>query len=245
MSTLAPPRTSAKQAVGGEPRVQLLPPSVRERERARASMRLGVLLVVLGIVVGGAIVALGFLRQVSTDLALQAANAQTAELLSQRAQYSEATQVASTIANVEETQQTMTSYEIDFAELLGRLQARLGAGMAITQLTATVQAPWGVPLAGEDVLAPPRIANIELSVTSATIGEGTAFRDALVDLPGYSSATLLDTAVGTDGTVTTHLTLALATDAVSGRFEEKPDDGAEGDGSAAGSTGDAAVKEED
>lgn len=221
MSTMAPARPSTKQVLGGEPRVQLLPPSVRERERARGAMRLAVLLVVLGMVVGGAIVALGFLRQVSTDLALQAANAQTAQLLTQRAQYAEATEVADTIAGVEETQQAMTSYEIDLAELLGALQGRLAPGMAITQLTATVQAPWGVPLAGEDVLSPPRIANIEISVTSATIDEGTAFRDALATLPGFASATLLETAVGTDGTVTTHLTLALATDAVSGRFLEK------------------------
>lgn len=237
MSTLAPPRPSTKQLIGGEPRVQLLPPSVRERERVRASMRLAVLLVVLGVVVGGAIVALGFLRQVSTDLALQAANARTTQLLAERAQYAEATEVADTIAGVEETQKTMTSYEIDLAALLGDLQSRLGPGMAITQMSVKVQAPWGVPLSGEDVLAPPRIANLELTVTSSTIAEGTAFRNALATLEGYSSATLLDTAVGTDGTVTTHLKLALATGAVSGRFDESASDDAAGtDGSTESAT---------
>lgn len=224
MSTIAAPRPSTKSIVGGEPRVQLLPPSVRERERARGAMRLGVLLVILGVVVGGAIVALGLLRQVSTDLALQEANSRTTQLLAERAKYAEATQVTSTIDGVLQTQKSMTSYEIDLAVLLGALQGRLLPGMAITQLTAEVQAPWGVPLPGEDVLAPPRIADVELSVTSASIGEGTAFRDALATLPGFASAVLLDTAVGTDGRVTTHLKLALATDAVSGRFAEEDED---------------------
>ncbi len=232
MSTIATTRPSTNNAIGREPRVQLLPPSVRERERARGAMRLGVLIVILGIVAAGALGALGFLRQASTVAALEAANARTSELFAERAQYSEATQVATTIDQVLQTQKSMTSYEIDLAELIAALQVRLGPGMTIASLTIEVQAPWGVPLAGEDVLAPPRIANIDLAVTSSTIPEGTAFRDALVTLPGFSSAVLRDTAVGTDGVVTTHIRLALATDAVSGRFFEKAEDAEDADDAA-------------
>ena len=228
MSTIAASRPSTSNAIGREPRVQLLPPSVRERERARGAMRLGVLFVILGVVVAGALGALGFLRQASTVAALEAANARTSELFAERAQYSEATQVATTIDGVLQTQKSMTSYEIDLAELIVAIQSRLGPGMALGSLQVEVQAPWGVPLAGEDVLAPPRIATIEMAVTSSTIPEGTAFRNALMTLPGFASAVLLDTAVGTDGVVTTHIRLALATDAVSGRYSEKAEDAANG-----------------
>lgn len=224
MSAAVTSRPTAKQQVGGEPRVQLLPPSVRERERTRASMRLGVLVLILGVVVSGALIGFGYLRQLATADALAQANARTAELLAQRAQYAEATQVATTIDQVLETQIAVTSYEIDVAELLGELRARLREGMSIEQMTFTSQAPWGQPLPGEDVLAPPRIATIDLTIMSTTIADGTAFRDSLATLPGYSSAVLLNTSVGTDGRVTTTLTLALATDAVSGRFLERAED---------------------
>jgi hypothetical protein len=243
MSTIAAPRPSktdsvgeprrgaSKTLLGTEPRVQLLPPSVRERERARGAMRLGVLFVVLGVVVAGGLVALGLLRQVSADFAMQEANARTAALFAERARYAEATQVSTTIDGVLETEKSMTSYEIDLADLLGALQARLGEGMSIRELGVEVQAPWGVPLAGEDVLSPPRIANIQIAVTSSSIAQGTAFREALQNLPGFASAVILDAAVGTDGVVTTHISLALATGAVSGRFvEDEESDGATVDG---------------
>lgn len=237
-------RPSAKQSLAREPRVQLLPPSVRERERTRASMRLGVLVLILGIAVSGALVGFGYLRQIATVDALAQANARTADLFAQRAQYAEATQVATTIDQVLETQTSMTSYEIDLADLLGLLRSRLAPGMAIQQLSFTGQAPWGVPLAGEDVLAPPRIATVEMTVSSATIAEGTAYREALRTIPGYASAVLLSTAVGTDGKVTTQITLALATDAISGRFAEgaETDEGAETRDTVDGST-DAATDE--
>lgn len=216
-------RPTAKNAVAREPRVQLLPPSVRERERSRASMRLGVMIVVLGFVVSAGLIGFGYLRQMSTVDTLAQANNRTAELFAERAQYAEATQVATTIDQVLETQIAMTSYEIDIAELLGMLRARLAPGMAIQQMTFSVQAPWGVPLTGEDVLAPPRLAVVDLTVTSASIAEGTAFRNALATIPGYANALLRTTTVGTDGGVTTQLTLALANDALSGRFLETDD----------------------
>jgi hypothetical protein len=218
MSATMTSRPGTKNAVVREPRVQLLPPSVRERERARASMRLGVLVVVLGLVASAGLVGFGYLRQLSTVDALAQANNRTAELFAERAQYAEATQVATTIDQVLEAQIAVTSYEVDVSELLGLLRARLGAGMSIRQMTFTGQAPWGVPLTGEDVLAPPRMAVVELTIVSATIAEGTAYREALSTIPGYASAVLSSTAVGTDGGVTTQITLALATDAVAGRF---------------------------
>lgn len=209
---------STRLPLGGEPRVQLLPPSVRARERARASARLAVLLVTLGVVVAGALIALGFLRSLTASLALETANARTQELLAEKAQYVEATRVATTIAHVTETQQAVTSYEIDLAGLLDELGSRLGEGMSLNQVSVAVQPPWGVPLAVEDALAPPRIANLTLAVGSTTIEDATAYRDSLESLPGFASAVLTDTAVSADGAVVTHIKLALATGAVSGRF---------------------------
>ncbi len=220
-------RPAAKDAVAREPRVQLLPPSVRERERSRASMRLGVMIVVLGLVAAAGLVAFGYLRQLSSQDALAAANNRTTELFAERAQYAEATQVASTIDKILETRIAMTSYEIDLAELLGMLRSRLAPGMAIQQMEFAVQEPWGVPLTGEDVLAPPRVAVIDLTISSASIGEATTYRDALASIPGYASAVLRTTTVGTDGGVTTQLTLALATEALSGRFLDDADGAAD------------------
>ena len=101
MTTTTPaPVKSARLPLGAEPRVQLLPPAVREREKARAAMRLGVLLVILGVVVAIALGGFGFLRSMTTEAALQAANARTAELAAERGRYIEATRVTTTIESV-------------------------------------------------------------------------------------------------------------------------------------------------
>lgn len=235
-ATATAPVKTNRLTLGGEPRVQLLPPAVREREKARASMRLGVLLVVLGVVIAGGLGGFGFLRSMTTEAALQAANARTADLAAQRGQYIEATRVTGTIEAVELTQQTMTSYEIGLAGVLDALQARLTEGMALQRYSADVQPPWGVPRTVEDVLAPPRIANFELIVTSTSIQQATAFRNSLETLPGFSNAVLVNSAVGTDGVVTTTIQLALATDAVSGRFEpvDEADESTDGDADTTG-----------
>jgi hypothetical protein len=221
MTTLAPPGPTipaTRLPLGAEPRVQLLPPSVREREKARGSQRLALLLVVLGVAVAAALVALGFLRNAASEVSLQEANARTTQMLAEKAKYVEATQVSTTIGEVQEAQLAMTSYEIGISDLLGQLQVRLTPGMALTDLTVAVQPPWGLPLVADDILSPPRIANVSLVLTSASIQQATDFRDALSTMPGYANALVTDSAVGTDGTVTTKVELALATGAVSKRF---------------------------
>lgn len=212
------PIPASKLPLGGEPRVQLLPPTVKEREKSRSAVRLGVMLIVLGLVVAGAITGLGFVRSLASDVALAAANEQASQILVEKAKYAEATQVTDTISLVQEAAVSMTSYEPDMATLYTRIFRMRPAGAWITRFDFAAQAPWGVPLATEDVLAPPRIMNLDFTLTTKSIADASDFVESLSTLPGYSTAVMQDTSVTKTGDVVSNIRLALATDAIWGHY---------------------------
>lgn len=234
----APASTQAKRgggaprlATGAPPSVQLLPPSVRERGVLRSRVRTAVLLVVLGLVVAGAITALGFLRNATAQLQLADANARTAELLQQQAEFADVVQLDALISQTQELQRSATSYEVLWNPLLAELAARLPAGAELASVSADAQAPWDAALSAEDPLRTPRIVTLQLSLVTTTIPEASEYARRLADLTGFADAVLGPVAVGADGRVTSTVSLTLSTDAVSERFteadEEDPDEGTE------------------
>lgn len=233
-------QAAVKLTLGGDPTVQLLPPSIRDRALARSRIRTGVLLVVLGAVVAAALVVVGTLRTTQADLALQAANDRTTELLSQQAQYTEAVRIDALVKQIEELQLGATSTEIDWAVLVGALLAGLPEGGQLISITAAGTAPWDQAATIGDA-GTPVLAVLELSLSTLSIQHATAYSRALSELPGFASSTISQVAVGTDGRVTTTLTLTLTTGAESGRF--LPDDDAEGDAEGEAAPDDAAADE--
>lgn len=223
-----------------EPRVQLLPGFVAQRAKNRSAVRLGVMLMILGAVIGGGLYVYGIFRTTTADLALADANATTLSLIEQQAEYRIATDTAAMVEQTSEIQVVATSYEIDWSALVQELQSYLPAGGLIMNLEATNQAPWEGSLEIEDPLRTPRIAMIDFTINTASIQEATAMVARLSEIEGFADAVVVSVAVGVDGRVTTTIALTLATDAVSGRFvvtedvevtdgEETPaEDGAEG-----------------
>lgn len=243
MSTVTMERPSTvTRRFDAEPRVQLLPPFVAQRAKARAAARLGVMFVILGVIVAGGLFAVGALRSTAAQLALAEAGAVTQSILQQQAEYRIATDTASMVDQTTEAQLVATSYEIDWAALLQTAQSYLPAGAGIKNLTATSQAPWAGGLEIEDPLRTPRIATLELVVDTASIPEAVAFAERLRGVEGFADVVVLTSAVGVDGRATTTISLTLSTDAVSGRFletekgeagvEGNADEGAAGEGAA-------------
>jgi hypothetical protein len=221
MSTMTTERPAAiTRRFDAEPRVQLLPPFVAQRAKARSAARLGVMFVILGIAIAGGMFVLGFFRIASAGIALADASAETQNILQQQNEYRIATDTAQMVQQTSETQLVATSYEIDWADLLLNVQSFLPAGGTIQNVTATNQAPWAASLAIEDPLRTPRIASIEIVVNTASIPEAVALVERLRDLDGFADAVLTTSAVGVDGRATTTIVLTLSTEAVSGRFLE-------------------------
>jgi hypothetical protein len=203
-----------------EPRVQLLPGFVAQRAKNRSAVRLGVMLVILGVVVAGGLYVYGVFRTTTAVLALTAANATTLALVEQQAEYRIATDTAAMVEQTSELQIVATAYEIDWSALVLELQSYLPAGGLIMNLDATNQAPWGGSLEIEDPLRTPRIAMIDFTINTASIQEATTMVARLQDIEGFADAVVVSVAVGVDGRVTTTIALTLSTDAVSGRFVE-------------------------
>lgn len=198
------------------------------------------LLVVLGAVVAAALVVVGTLRAGQADLALQQANDRTTELLAQQAQYTDAVRIDILVKQIEELQLGATSTEIDWSTLVRTLLATLPEGGQLLSVTGGGIAPWDAATAVGDA-GTPQLAVLELSLSTLSVQDATAYSRALSKLPGFAAATISQVAVGTDGRVTTALTLTLTTGAESGRFS--PDaDGAE---PAEGDAGDAVEEPSD
>lgn len=223
------PAAGTTRRYDAEPRVQLLPPFVAQRAKARSSVRLGIMLVILGAVVAGGLFVLGALRVTVAQLALAEANTETQVILQQQAEYRIATDTAAMVAQTTETQLMATSYEIAWADLLRTIKGFVPEGGALQSFTATSQAPWASGLEIEDPLRTPRIATVEIVVDTVSIPDAVALAERLRAIDGFADAVVTTSAVGVDGRATTTISLTLSTDSVSGRFVVSDDEVAEGE----------------
>lgn len=210
--------SAVKISLSGEPTVQLLPSSIRERAVGRSRLRTAALIVILGIVVAAALFALATLRLGQAQQSLLEANNRTTELLAEQARYADAVKIADMVAQVEELQLGATATEIDWAALMRELFAKLPDGAEIASIDAVGTVPWAaVPT---DPASPevPQLATVTFMVSSVTIQDATAFSRSLTDLEGFAHVRLETIGVGTDGEVSSKLTLVMTTGAESGRF---------------------------
>lgn len=210
----------AQAALGGEPRVSLLPTEVNDFHRERAvRRRLGgaivavLLLVAVGI--GGA-----YYLQMDAQAKLATAQATTVSLAAQEAEFSELRTVKTGTALIEAGQKVGASTEIDWKAYLENLQATLPAGVAITSVTIDSASPFTdyaqstVPLEGS------RVATLNFTAISATIPSVPDFLDGLAKLPGFADA-VPGSLVTQEGGYLVNITMHINSDAFTHRFSEE------------------------
>ncbi len=206
-------------AVGGSPRVDLMPPEIRVKRaqlRFRRKLRLGLAGVLVVVVVGcGATWALGSVAQVN----LAAAQEQRQQLVAQQGKYSDVTGVKSSIAVAQAGQKVGDSPEIDWQAYLTKLQATLPAGVSLTGVTIDtvtplkVYNPTTVPLQGD------RIATLAFTATSLSLPSIPDWLDGLATLPGFADATP-GTVSLSDGVYTATVAMHINTKAFANRFDK-------------------------
>ncbi|GAB3121819.1 hypothetical protein [Glaciibacter psychrotolerans] len=205
--------------VGGEPRVDLLPPEIlKERTAQLVGRRLGVGVIgVLVVVLLGAGAATVYAMQ--SQEALLVEQARTAELLQEQATYSEVRTVQSQLALVEAAQQVGASTEIDWKAYLEQVRATLPGSVSIDTVSVDTASPMAIfaqptaPLQGE------RVATISFTATSMVLPDVPTWLAALKTLPGYSDA--LPTSVTLDSTTgvnTVSITMHVNSAAFAQRF---------------------------
>jgi hypothetical protein len=209
--------------LAAEPRAQLLPPSVKEREKARTMRRRMVMLIVLALVVAAGGIAWGVLRAAQAQLALVAAQQQTDAILAQQGQYADAARLADLAGKSEEAQQVVTSTEVQWASLFAEVQQYLPEGTAITGVAFQAPAPWEPAFPPEGPLREPRVALVTFELTGTDYAGAALFVEQLAGLVGFSDVKIDNTELK-EGFYTTTVKLTLTEAALSGRYA--PDDAA-------------------
>jgi mRNA-degrading endonuclease toxin of MazEF toxin-antitoxin module len=179
---------AAVLVVGGEPRVDLLPPEIY-RERAAAVIRRRLLIGVFGVI---AIVAVS--TGASTVLALQAQGqltdeqARTSSLLAEQTKYIEVRSVQSKVALVQAAQQVGVSTEIDWKKYLDGAQAILPPTVKIATVTLDSASPVAIYAQPTAPLQGARIATVTFSAESTVLPDVPTWLTALATLPGFADA---------------------------------------------------------
>ncbi len=213
----AGPAVRDRLVLAGEPRVQLLPPSVRVREKVRSAQRLLLLAIVGAVAVAAAMYGFGVFTAGSAQAELLTAQNDTQTVIAQQAKYQQGTQVASTVSAIQQTQQVGTSLEVLWAPLIQRIRSGLPQGVQLSAVTVTGQTPWGAPLNPEGPLRSPRVAVVSLVISSSSAPDIVAITSALKSLPGYADSVIQST-VAQGGSTSTTISLTLGAGALSGRY---------------------------
>jgi hypothetical protein len=202
--------------LGGEPRVQLLPPSVKLREKARSTRQLMVLLVILAMVVAGAGTFGAFWLAQQAESELAAEQARTLDLLAEQTEYSEGASVAAQVAATENAQRAVTANEIDWLELTTTVMGYVSCECT-PYLSFSGPAPWEPALIPEGPLRPARIATMTVDLEGTEFVWAAPFVAEVRKIPEVADAVIQMT-VTEDGLYITTIVVTFDADALAKRF---------------------------
>lgn len=211
-----------KLVIGGESRVELLPPEIARKAKSASTRRALAGLVVLAVVVvgGGYAAAIGTSLVSATKLA--AVQQETQLLLAEQTKYAEVNTVETELKTAVAAQQLGASTEIDWRAYLESMRALLPVDTAITGFTIQSSTPLQ-PIAAPTVpLQGPRIAEIVFTATSPDLPKVGEWISRFGELKGFvdgiPGSITLDETVGYSATITLHINQ----DAYSNRFLPTP-----------------------
>lgn len=210
-------KSDSDLVLGGDPRVELLPPEVALREKARGMRRLSIMVLVLVLLIVGGGYGVALYRTSTEQSALSAAKAETAQLAAAAQKYAKVTSVNELIANVNEARTLGASTEVMWARVIDAVQSTLPTGASIESVTMKGRAPWEAALVPAGPLRAPLVATLSINIVSPTILNATTIVRSLVNVPGFADATPDSISEASDLFRTT-ITLNIDQKALSGRF---------------------------
>ncbi|TFC56946.1 MULTISPECIES: hypothetical protein [unclassified Cryobacterium] len=206
--------------LGGEPRINLLPPEV-SAQAADRSLRRKLILVTAGVLVlvligvGGA-----FLHATSSALRLVATQADTTDLLSEQSKYVAVRQVEAQVETALAARAVGGWSEVDWKAYLQGMRAVLPADVGIDAVTVDSTSPLTVYPQPTGPLQEPRVATLTVTMVSPGLPTVPQWLDALHTLPGVADAVPGSITAGDTGGYTVVVTMHIDSDAFSGRFTD-------------------------
>ena len=211
----------ASVAVGGEPRVHLLPTEVTDRKKLKLVKRRVATAVVGAILVCGIAGGVATVSLSASQTALQTAQTQTKQLIAQQGKYGQVLKVKSDIAGVQQAQKTGTAQEILWQPFLLAVQNTLPAEGSIVGITAGIDSPFSaVPAAPPAPLSGPHIATVNMTV-SMNQTSIPAWLKALPKLTGVVDVVPDSVTSTASGPYSVVVTIHLNTLALKNRFTTK------------------------
>ncbi|MFC5928102.1 type IV pilus assembly protein PilM [Cryobacterium melibiosiphilum] len=205
-----------EMVIGGAPRADLLPPEVKEARSGRVlRRRLGLGVVAVGLIVA-VVTALVTGESVLSDGELADAQAESATLLTEVAQYSELGDVEGVMTDTRTARDLAGSTEINWQEYLAVVRAALPADVSVGTATVDGASAFEPYAAAESV--PGAVATLNLSLTSPSLTSVSGWLSSLSTLPGYASASIGGLTRAEDGSYTTALVLVVNAEVFSNRF---------------------------
>lgn len=185
---MSPARRAEILVIGGEPRVDLLPPEVRKERNAKVTRRrlaLGIAGVIV-IVVVGAGAASAFALQAQTRLLDE--QARTTYLLTQQGKYGEVRSVQDEVNLAQAAQRVGASTEIDWKKYLDRVRTTLPASVGIDTVTVDSATPLALYTQSTAPLQGARVATVSFTAKSSVLPDVPTWLNALATLPGFADA---------------------------------------------------------
>ncbi len=213
-------RGPAPFAIGGEPRVSLMPNEVNDLKLLRATRKrlvagtFGVLILV-ALAVGGSML-FATLAQAKLDVARTTSQ----DLLLREADFAELRQVQQGTALAEAAQQVGASTEIEWKTYLNDLQRTLPAGVTIGSVTIESASPFEDFSQSSAPLQASRVATLSFTAVSPTIPDIPRWLDGLAKLVGFADAVPDSVSIQSDGTYIVNMSMHINADAYSHRFPE-------------------------
>ncbi len=207
-------------AVGGEPRVNLLPLEVRQNRRAKvARRRLGLFVILIAIVVLGETVLIrAQALQAQRQLAIAQEN--TKSLVMQQDKYGEVQKIQNQVDTISAAQEVGTSTEIDWRAYLISVQATLPSDVTLETINVDSATPFSPFTQATAPLQGTRIATLSFTAKSANLPKVPTWLVALTSLPGYADASPGSVTRTESGGYLVSITMHINEDAFTHRFTE-------------------------
>lgn len=209
--------------IGGEPRIDFLPPEIKARNLARRSRRvlIAMVLIVVLVCAGG----YGF----ATSLAVQShdklvqAQAETSRLIAEQGKYIEARTVTGSITSVENARLIGSATEILWADYLSELQSSLPSGAIVETFTVDSQPAFEGSPEVSVPLQRSRVANIIFTVRVPSLPVVDTLLVNLREMTGYADAYVASIALEEDSYLA-NVSLNVNAEAFEKRFFADADD---------------------
>ena len=213
-----PSASGPAEGVGGGPRVDQLPQSIRHQAAQKGLRRR-----LLACVAGAAVLVVAGIGGASQYSAAQqqellAAQAETGTLLGERATFADFIAVRDRVALAEVAQRVAASTEVDWSAYLRELQRTLPRGVTLTAATIDSASPVAMFGQATGPLQGPRIATLNFTATSRTLPDVPNWLDSLGSLPAFVDAQPNSVTRDEGGAYLVNITMHIGADAYSGRF---------------------------